>query len=465
MNLRGSLFVKIFIGFWLITTAVLASWMFANQYFESRPGDALEQRRPGPPHRFVLRMIYDLQNADEAQVKTLVEQAYNEHEVEIFLIDRQDQDLLGRPVPADVLRVAEQLRGASRRAHLNTSTGHLLAFDIYRPEHGIVRTVFAFQPSPHHLLRLLGSNAWLRIGLAFLTSGLLCFALSRLMTNRLKALQRAARQLAMGDLDTRLEVRKGGGDETDELARDFNRMAGQLQERIQAQKRLLSDVSHELRSPLARLRIALALAQEQPAEASRHLQRIEQETERLEQLIGQLLASQAQGMVTDCHIDLVSLLEHLVSDVNFEGAAQNKQIELQQTVDHAVIASSGDLLHKSLENILRNAISHTASGTTVLVTLDQSPDAYRIRVQDQGGGVPEPELEKIFEEFYRTDTARTRDSGGYGLGLAIARRAILQHGGQIRADNSGSGLEVTISLPASSSAGTADEESFNDLPR
>lgn len=304
-----------------------------------------------------------------------------------------------------------------------------------------------FHPPRHNLLGLLGSYLWLRIGFAILISGLVCYGLSRLLTRRLKQLQLASRQLAMGDLDARLQVRESGGDETDELGRDFNSMAQQLQ--IEDQKRLLADVSHELRSPLARLRIALALAQESSGKSPENLQRIERETERLEELIGQLLASQAGALELDTHIDLVPLLRQLCSDANFEGAARGKSVELSHSIDPALVASSGDLLHKSLENILRNALNHSGANSTVRVTLDWHTQHYRIRVEGQGGGVPEQDLARIFDPFYRTDSARSRETGGHGLGLAIARRAISRHGGQILAENSGRGLIVTVLLPTS----------------
>jgi signal transduction histidine kinase len=448
MKLRSRLFIKIFIGFWLVSTAVLASWMLSAHYFESLlDTGALEHRRPGPPHRFMLRMIYQLQNADDAEIPELVNQARDEHQVDIYLLNAQGEDLLGRQVPAAVREVARELGTAKRRAFARTPTQALLAHNIYRREQGPLRAVFAFRPRGDRVLGMLGSNLWLRMGLAVVISGLLCYGLSRLMTNRLKELQLAARRLANGELDARLQARDGSGDETDELARDFNSMAQQLQERIQAQKRLLGDVSHELRSPLARLRIALALAQQDQTGAAQYLQRIEQEAERLEELIGQLLATRAQDIQLDTHIDLVPLLQQLCDDARFEGEQQDKRVSFTHAPEQAVVASSGDLLHKSFENLLRNAVSHTAPGSEVSVHLELAGGNCLIRIEDQGSGVPEEELEKIFDEFYRTDTARARDTGGYGLGLAIARRAILRHGGSIKAENTGTGLAMTAELP------------------
>ena len=448
MKQRLQLFGKIFIGFWLVTIAVLGSWMLASQYFDTGPDRNELGRMPqGPPQRFILRMIYELQNQDESGVRALLARAHAEHQVDIYLLDLAGKELMGREVPANVTTLAQQLQGARRRAFATDGRERLLAHKIYRSDRGAMRAVFVFQPSRHLILGLLGSHLWLRIGVAILISGVVCYLLSRLLTNRIKKLQLASRQLAEGQLDTRLQVRSRGGDETDELARDFNTMAQQLQERIEAQKRLLVDVSHELRSPLARLRIALALAQENPRGTAGYLRRIERETERLEELIGQLLASQGGELALDDHVDLVPLLQQLCGDANFEGAAQKKAVVLTNSVPEAIVASSGDLLRKSLENILRNALAHTAAGSVVKVTLHQTLDENLVRVTDEGSGVPESELEKIFETFYRTDTARSRELGGYGLGLAIARGAILRHGGKIWAENTATGLSVALSLP------------------
>ena len=456
MTPRFHLFGKIFTGFWLATIAVLGSWLVSSHYFDTGPDRGeLEYRTQGQPQRFVMRMIYDLQNLDDRAMRAAITAASTEHDVDIFLLDNRGEDLLGRAVPPNVAAVSRQLQGIRRRAFLRSGGEHLLAHEIYRPGTGMLRAVFVFRPSRHRLLGLLGSNLWLRIGLAVLISGAICYLLSTLLTRRIKSLQLASRQLANGRLDTRLRVRQLGGDETDELARDFNSMAEQLQERIESQKRLLGDVSHELRSPLARLRIALALAQEQPQGTRTHLARIERETERLEELIGQLLDSQGPDTALDDHIDLVPLLQQLCSDAKFEGAAQSKRVTLATHLPEAIVASTGDLLHKCFENILRNALNHTPPDSDIEVRLAQTGDEYRVQVSDCGGGVPARELARIFEAFYRTDTARTRDTGGHGMGLAIARRAIGRHGGQIWAENTAQGLAVIVILPCPGSNGTA----------
>ena len=344
-------------------------------------------------------------------------------------------------------RVAAEKGPGMRRGFLRTPKEHLIVHQVYRPTHGLLQAVFVFESRPSDILSKLDGSPQLRITLAILISGLICFVLSRAMTNRLKALQLTSRQLANGDLDARLQVRDQGGDETDELARDFNSMAEQLKQRMDAQKRMLSDVSHELRSPLTRLRIALALVEEDPAGGGKYLSRIEQEAERLEELISQLLSSQVRDVTMDAHIDLAGLLQSLCADANFEGQGNGKQVDFNAPSQQMLVNSSGDLLRKCFENILRNALAHTPDNSRVTVTLRTSTTHYHVSVEDQGAGVPDRELETIFDEFYRVDTARARDSGGYGLGLAIARRAIVQHRGEISAHNTGSGLAIEIVLP------------------
>ncbi len=448
MTVRGSLFIKVFIGFWLITVTVLGSWLLANQYFDTLPGSVTGRGdRPGPPPQFMLRLSYSLQNAERDELAQLVRQAKQKHDLQIFLIDRSGKDILGAEVPPAAARLAARRQGPSRRHRVIEHRGvHYAVQSIYRQDTGPLKAVVQWRP-PRAIIAVLGSSPLLRLALAILISGLLCYLFSRMVTHRLRRLRVASKQLSAGELDTRIAVRTSGGDETDELARDFNQMADDLQRRIESQKQLLADVSHELRSPLARLRIALALAQDQPERYREYLQRVEDETGRLDELIAQLLSAQVENTVLDRHIDLAVLLQGIARDAQFEAEPQNKQIELNCKVDQAVVASTQDLLHKCLENIVRNAIKHTPRDSAVKIALSRDGDLYRISIQDAGPGVPEQDLDRIFEPFYRLDDARSRDSGGHGLGLAIARRIAEQHGGTIYATNGSPGLKITLSLP------------------
>ncbi len=456
MNPAGNLFIKTFIAFWVVTCAILGTWMISASYFDAQPPELREKepRGGGRPHRFILRYMYDLQHGDADDLARTVADAREQHAVEIYLLDSAGADLLGRAVPTRVSAVAGDLEGGRRRAMDHSPEGRLIAHGLYRRDSGPIRAVFLLPNPRAPLLSFLGGSPGLRITLAVLVSGLVCFVLSRLMTRRIRTLQRASRRLAGGELDTRVEVREKGGDETDELARDFNSMAGQLQARVQAQKRLLSDVSHELRSPLARLRIALALAQEDDAGTPTHLARIEREAERLEELIGQLLSSQARDAPLDTQVDLLALLRQLCEDAGFEGQERGVTIKFQSPLDSATLVSRGDLLQKTFDNLLRNALAHSPRGSAVQVELRLNEGNWVATVADRGPGIPQDEIDAVFDEFYRVDSARARESGGYGLGLSIARRAVEQHGGTIRAENTAPGLRVTVALPAGPAEGT-----------
>jgi signal transduction histidine kinase len=449
MNLWGSLFIKLFIAFWLVTIAILGSWQLTSNYLESQPpGPRFSDRDPSaPPHRFILRAVYNLENLSLKALPNQLAKIQSNHNVQIYLLTQNGTDLLGRKVPKKVSEISKELRSSPHKSLIRKSKDGLSALPIDRQDQGALTAVFRFPQHRRLIVNALSTSLWLRITLAVLISGAICFGLSKLMTNRLKALQLASRRLATGALDTRLQVRDRGGDETDELARDFNSMAAQLQERIETQKRLLGDVSHELRSPLARLRVALALAQEKPEQRPQYLHRIEQETERLEELISQLLSSQAQDVTLDTRIDLVALLKQLCADANFEAQGAGKHFVFTADTTRADVDSCTDLLHKSFDNILRNALHHTVENSEVSVSVISIDGNYQITVEDQGPGVPENDLNKVFNEFYRVDSARSRESGGHGLGLAIAKRALLQHGGEITANNTGTGLRITVRLP------------------
>lgn len=451
MRFSNNLYIKLFVGFWLISTMILASWMLAARYFESLPGEIIDVEQPGPPPRFLLRLIYQLQNLGDEELLALLREGDPRHHSVIYLLDGKGEDLLGREVPETARLAADQLgrgqrRVLLRREHAPPVAAHL----IYREQQGLLRAVLmARDDRRHSLLRTLSDKLWLRVALAVLISGLLSYLLSRLMTGRLERLREAARALADGNLATRIDVRERGGDEADEVARSFNSMAEQLQRRIEAQKRLLGDVSHELRSPLARMKIALALAQQPGKPSATQFQRLEREVERLEELVGQLLSAQGSGGSLDEHIDLVALLRQLCADADFEARAGDRHVQLQCDLEQALVATRGDLLRKTFENILRNAVHHSPGHSRVTVLLQRREDRYEVSVRDAGPGIPEEELPRIFDAFYRVDTARSRDTGGHGLGLSIARRAVEQHGGEIRASNCRPGLQVTVELPAS----------------
>ncbi|MCR9184413.1 MAG: ATP-binding protein [Halieaceae bacterium] len=448
------LFLRIFLGFWLVTIVVLGSAIFAGNYLDTLVPDAGSlthdarnpDRRAGPPRVFV-RLLYELQNAPLEELPRIIRTTQNRHDVEVYLLDAAGDDILQRTVPAAAARVAAQLDRDRRRVFQRRGTQQLLGHQLYRADSGRLRSVLILSAPRIPLVNLLGDNFWLRAALATLVSGLLCYAVSRLLTRRLGAVRGAARKLAAGDLQARIAVREAGGDETDDLARDFNHMARLLEERISAQKQLLSDVSHELRSPLARLQVALGLAEQNPANATAQLPRIAREAQRLESLVAELLESQAERSDLEQHIDLVALLDELCADARFEVGDINR-VRFHSAVEEALVVGNGTQLRKVFDNVLRNACSYSPAETVVDVQLRKTASRYEVVIADQGPGVPEEDLARIFEPFYRLDTARARQTGGHGLGLSIARQAVMMHGGTIDARNTRPGLAMRISLPA-----------------
>jgi two-component system, OmpR family, sensor kinase len=279
------------------------------------------------------------------------------------------------------------------------------------------------------------------------------FSLAWYFSKPIHSLRSAFEAVAGGDLDTRLGSDMGlRRDELADLGRDFDSMAERLRKLVEGQRRLLHDVSHELRSPLARLQAAIGLARQQPEKIEASLARIEHESVRMEQLIDELLTlskleATVPGDATD-EIDLGELLLHVLDDAKFEAEANDRGLEFNGNCA-VLVAGNPELLQRAIENVVRNALKHTAVGSNVEVTAqaDAVRKEIRIAVLDRGPGVPPGELQAIFEPFFRGAGA-VRNSDGHGLGLAIAQRVIRSHGGRIVAANRESGgLCIDIILP------------------
>lgn len=301
-----------------------------------------------------------------------------------------------------------------------------------------------------------------QLPVAIAVGGVTTFVLVLIFTRPVARLREAARQLAKGNLDTRVrEPRRGNGlfqgDEFDALVHDFNHMAERLESLVNAQKLLLRDVSHELRSPLARLSVALELSREDADPTmSSHLDRIQRETERLNQLIGQLLTlsslEASEALVDAETVSLREILEEIAEDARYEAQQRNASVSLSADCD-CVVKGRRELLYRAIENVVRNAVRYTEPSTEVEVHLRKNGSSHHavIEICDRGPGIPVSELALIFRPFYRVDMARSSQTGGFGVGLAIAERAVKLHKGTIAATNRQTGgICVQISLPVSS---------------
>ncbi len=294
-----------------------------------------------------------------------------------------------------------------------------------------------------------------------------CYWLTRHLTRPIRELQRAALRLGSGDLTARapLSVEKRH-DEIGSLGHTFNTMALRLDHLLSNQRRLLRDISHELRSPLARLSVALEIGRKEASpEMTRILDRIEKESLRMDQMVGELLAlSRMEAEAAEGFKEMFSLSEMLLNleeDASFEAHGRGIRVNLQMPEKEFYLSGFPRLLASAVENVVRNALRHSPEGGEIFLELRREEKAYPgetpgavIFVKDQGAGVPEEELLRLFTPFYRVDSARTRESGGAGLGLAIAERAVHLHGGTITAWNeTPSGLGVEIRLPLESGRG------------
>jgi two-component system sensor histidine kinase CpxA len=287
---------------------------------------------------------------------------------------------------------------------------------------------------------------WLVVGAA------VSLILARFIVVPVRRLQSAEQKVAAGDMSVRVAHTVGKRtDDIARLARDFDVMTERVDTLMQSQQRLMRDVSHELRSPLARLQALLSIArQKADAENTEQIDRMESELERLDELIGEILAFSrlaAQETLARHPTDIVDLVQNIVDDAIIEAQTASKQIHLQGP-ERCVIDLDSGLIQSAVENVIRNALRYTAQGIAADVVIAEETQRVRIVVDDRGPGIPEEAIDKIFEPFYRVEGSKSIHAGSGGIGLAIAKRSIELHGGTITARNrEEGGLRIEIVLP------------------
>ena len=379
---------------------------------------------------------------------------WSEHErgPTVFAVDAAGRDVLGRVVPVGV---ADEIRRLSNdgpdmpRIRRIQADGH--SYVLFAVGHGADRPGGgALARPPVFRYRLHPTLPPIPIVVTLAASILTALLLAGYVAKPIRSLRAAFEAAASGDLDRRIAPYLGARhDELADLGRDFDRMAAQLKASMQGQRRLLHDVSHELRSPLARLQAAAGLIRQNPDQLESMINRIEEEIARIDHLVGQLLTLsrlEAGDLIAgEEEVDMRDLVRDIVHDANFEARAHEREV-IWDDRGSATVRGRPELLHSAIENIVRNALKHAPESRVVRVEtlIDAVKQQYTLRVLDDGRGIPEDELPDVFTPFFRGACAR---SDGYGLGLAIARRSIEAHGGTIRASNrSGGGLSVEIVL-------------------
>ena len=464
-----SLFLRIFLLFWIAMALIVGGSIAITFTIAAREYGAPElQRRPS----VAIQASEVLASGGISALKKWL--AANEHSIpdrDLFIIGPDGADILGRRLSEGAARRLEFFNRetiggfeppdagppAAGPRHLGQSTpGNFrpqrAAPQIVGPD-GSTYTVLLVprRPSIFGALTLPGISLTI-LGIALAVSAFASWWLAQHLSAPIRRIQAGARALATENLEVRVSAGlEGRKDELAVLARDFDAMADQLRSNRGAVTRLLRDISHELRSPLARMRVALGLARQSPTDSPRQLDRLEGEIERLDGLISQVLklarlhGSEAPFAREDFDID--EMLEEVVRDANFEGAVKNCKVG-QRGAARCVVHGNRELLRSAIENVLRNAVRYSPSGGLVDVTVERSGGGVSILVRDRGPGVPERDLERIFEPFFRVAESRDRDTGGEGIGLAITSQVMIAHGGSATARNhTGGGLEVLLRLP------------------
>jgi two-component system sensor histidine kinase CpxA len=453
-----SLFLKIFLTYWLALALFLVLAIVVTLATRQQGESALEAQQA----QVLSEAVQAYESGGPEQARLYLDQVRESQHVRAYLLNENEQEITGHRLP-EWAKDAE--RGRPRpprdffwgwlmmpmrpqRQSMTSASGHRYTLIVVQPPSG------PFGPR---------GVPGLGVFIAIISSGLVCYLLARYLTAPVVRLRAATQRLAAGDLTARAGVPGGRRhDEIAELVRDFDAMAERLEKLANAQARLLKDISHELRSPLARLNVALGLVRQRTGpEAQSALERIDREAERLNELIGRLLTiarlesgDETMGKIP---IPLEELVREIAKDADFEAQSRNCHVEVA-IVDDCVVLGDLRLLYSAIENVVRNATRYTKEGTNVEVRLepgqgDHGPEAI-LRVTDHGSGVPDEALDKLFRPFYRIDDSRGRQTGGVGLGLAITERAVRLHGGAVRAANQPQGgLMVEIRLPLAPAEG------------
>jgi two-component system, OmpR family, sensor histidine kinase CpxA len=448
-----SLYLKIFIWFWvamiLMNVALFAAVALTRPTPTGRSWRDLAQVGPN-----AMKAAEVYEQRGPAALTALLQENEKASGVSAGFFDENGRELSGRNVNPAAAELIQKSTKSNEIEFDFEGRSTLVARPLVSPK-GQRYTYVAHIPRQPYQMSY--QTQGLRLLVVLLTGGIFCFGISRYLTKPLLNLRRTTNELAEGNLGARVENKlTRRRDEIGQLGRDFNGMAERLESMVKAQQRLLGDISHELRSPLARLGVALGLARQRSGpDATGSLDRIERESDNLNEMISQLLALTRLESGTDDRqrttVQLDSLVREVAEDADFEAHSLNRSVKVVST-DKCSIDGVEELLRSAIENVVRNAVRFTAEGTAVQVALTKQNGAADnfavISVRDFGLGVPEETLDKIFRPFYRTEDARDRQSGGgTGLGLAITERAVRMHGGSVAAENApGGGLSVKLKL-------------------
>ena len=445
-----SLYWKIFFFFWLTLLAAIFSVATLSEI--------IVNDRDQDQYQKVVKLGIQAANIYEHHgIRALTDHLRRideEHDVKGFMLDAKHRPISRANLPKNWLEFTKPLtqnRLSTRNLRgfqpyqISSNSGHIYTFVAHRDNRGPYPAWFKHLP----ILQILTALAIVALLTAFVTWRI---------TNPLRKLKQATDSFARGNLDTRLTKLVGcRKDEIGEVGLAFNHMAERISLLVSNQQRLFRDISHELRTPLARQQIALELlARKLPDTEHQSLHRIEREIGRMNQLIDQVLTllrlEQNEHNPASETYDLSQLLCKLTQDAQFEAQSKD-QVDLNQP-KQVQVSGQQELVSRAVENILRNALRYTPDDSRVFLQVTEHKEHVIIRIEDEGEGVPEESLKHLFEPFYRVEASRNQQSGGYGIGMAIAEQAVRAQGGTISASNrQEGGLCVEIYLPKEADLG------------
>lgn len=450
--------VKIFLAFWLTFFLVVTSFSVILNLLRNpeqvRPLGAFHQRQLDQ-HQTQMLAIY--RHRGLPGLRRFSQDIEANRGITLFLLDDDGKDLLDKAVPIGVQEFFMKIRYLSA-PQMQLREGRMLLGPLTFSDATLPANILLWLPMTANEASALsslwqGRFAVLQLGLGVLLSGIISLALALSLTRPLNRLERATKRLAQGHFDTKdINAVAQRKDEIGSLAKEFKTMASRLNSALEGQQRLLRDVSHELRSPLTRLQVAIGLASRQsPVGNEASFERMEAECERLNALIGEVLSLARVGngdpQRSARNFDLSATLQAITADAKFEAQADQKDV-LLEVPEQLIFFGDEAMLASAIENAVRNAIRYTVPNSAVLLSAVMTDKWVIIKICDAGTGLAEDELAKIFIPFYRVSQARERKTGGTGVGLAIAARAVQWHGGAIIARNRRTGgLEIEMRLP------------------
>ncbi|HSE49437.1 MAG TPA: ATP-binding protein [Terriglobales bacterium] len=439
------LFWKIFLSFWLLVTTLVIVVLVTNWNRRSDRYDYFRQQQIALVGNSTDFAVAEYERDGAPGLEHALSRINTRINGELWILDDNNRPIQGGELPKAIqpaLTMADDVTARGEELLVR------LPFEHEGKRYMALARLRMRKPPPLPFFR----DPAAQIPLGVLLSSIVCFVLARWIARPVSALRRSAQRISEGELDARVDGKYEGRDELGQLTRDFNLMAERLQQTLASQQRMFADVSHELRSPLSRLTLALELAKQRsgPAAATA-LERIEIETERLNELVQQILrlAKLEAGVFRDRYevLSVTEMLDQVAKDAEIEATAKQCAVVLKNEVS-ALVEGDADVLRSALENVVRNAIQHSPAASQIeLVQRKAGSSSVAIEVADRGPGVKPEDLGRMFQPFYRGDHSRQTPTG-VGLGLAIAERAVVAHRGSIRAANrEQTGLKVEIRLP------------------